>query len=72
MWSLFGSFWSVKRPNFGQKLQIRMVHQTFLERRHPEVTKNSYYVLSPSGELNIGISSWTNREYLNKATKINE
>ena len=40
--------------------------------RHPEVTKNSYYVLSPKGELNIGINSWNNREYLNKVAKINE
>ena len=72
MWSLFGSFWSVKCLDFGQKVQIRMAHHTFLERRHPEVTKNAYYVLYPKGELNLGISSWTNREYLNKAAKTNE
>ena len=47
MWSLFGPFWSVKYLNFGQKLPIRTTHHTFLESRHPEVTKNQYYVLSP-------------------------
>ena len=26
-----------------------MAHYTFLERRHPEVTKNSCYVVSPVG-----------------------
>ena len=31
MWSLFGSFWSVKYLNFGQKLPIRIAHHTFLE-----------------------------------------
>ena len=43
----FGPFWSVKYLNFGQKLPIRTTHHTFLESRHPEVTKNPYYVLSP-------------------------
>ena len=43
----FGPFWSVKYLNFGQKLPIRTTHHTFLESRHPEVTKNQYYVLSP-------------------------
>ena len=43
----FGPFWSVKYLNFGQKLQIWTTHHTFLESRHPEVAKNSYYVLSP-------------------------
>ena len=73
MWSPpFGSFWSVKYLNFEQKLLIRTNHPTFLENRHPEVTKNPYYVLS--------LSSWTklpssttpatcqvNRHYLNYA-----
>ena len=45
----FGLFWSVKYLNFGQKLPIRTTHHTFLESRHPEVTKNPYYVLSPKG-----------------------
>ena len=72
MWSLFSSFWSVKHPNFGQKLPIRIAHHTFLESWHPEVTKNSYYVLSPKGEPKKGISSWTNSDYLNKAAKIKE
>ena len=43
---LFGPFWSVKYLNFGQKLPIRKAHQTFLESRHPDVTKNPYHVLS--------------------------
>ena len=47
MWSPFGPFWSAKYLNFGQKLPIRTTHQTFLESRHPEVTKNPYHVLSP-------------------------
>ena len=47
--SLFGPFWSVKYLNFGQKLPIWTVHHTFLESRHPEVTKNPYYILSPKG-----------------------
>ena len=42
----FGLFWSVKYLNFAQKLRIWTAHHTFLERRHPEVTKNLYYVLS--------------------------
>ena len=70
MWSLFGSLWSVKYTNFGQKLPIRIAHHTFLQSRHPGVTKNSCYVLSPEGEPKKGISSWTNSEYLNKAAKI--
>ena len=35
-----GPFWSVKYLNFGQKLPIWTTHHTFLESRHPEVTKN--------------------------------
>ena len=34
------------------------VHHTFLERRHPEVTKEPYYVLSPEGSQQKGTSSW--------------
>ena len=45
----FGPSWSVKYLNFEQKLPIRTTHYTFLESRHPEVTKNSYYVFSPEG-----------------------
>ena len=44
-----GPFWSVKYLNFEQKLPIRTAHHIFLESRHPEVTKNSYYFLSPEG-----------------------
>ena len=72
MWSLFGSLWSVKYTNFGQKLPIRIAHHTFRRSRHPEASKNSYYFLSPEGEPKKGISSWTNSEYLNKAAKIKE
>ena len=42
----FGPFWSVKYLNFGQKSPIQSTHHTFLESRHPENTKNPYYVLS--------------------------
>ena len=45
----FGPFWSVKYHNFWQKLPIRTINDIFLESRHPEVTKNSYYVLSREG-----------------------
>ena len=72
MWSLFGSLWSVKYASFGQKLPIRIAHHTFLQSRISEVTKNAYYVLSPKGEPEKGISSWTNSEYLNKAAKLKE
>ena len=44
MWS---PLWSVKYLNFGQNLPIQTAHHTFRESRHPEVTKNRYYVLSP-------------------------
>ena len=43
----FGPLWSVKYLNFAQKLPIQIAHHTFLESRHPEVTKNPYCVLSP-------------------------
>ena len=45
----FGPFWSVKYLNFGQKLPIRSAYHTFLESRHPEATRKSYYVLSLEG-----------------------
>ena len=47
MWPPFGPFWYEKYLNCGQKLPIQTTHQTFLESRHPEVTKNPSYVLSP-------------------------
>ena len=72
MWSLFSSFWSLKHPNSGQKLPIRISHHTILESWHPEVTKNSCYVLTPEGEPKKVFSSWTNSDYLNKAAKIKE
>ena len=40
-----GPFWSVKYLNFCQKLLIWTAHHTFPESRHPQVTKNLYYVL---------------------------
>ena len=46
---LFGLLWSVKYLNFEQKLPIKTAHHIFLERRHPEVTKNPHYVLSSRG-----------------------
>ena len=45
----FSPFWSVKYPNFGQKLPIRIAHHTFLESRHPDLTKNLYCALSREG-----------------------
>ena len=45
----FGLFWSIKYLNFQQELPIRTTHPIFLESRHPEVTKNPYYVVSPKG-----------------------
>ena len=42
----FGPFWSIKYLNFGQKLPIWTTRNAFLESRHPDVTKNLYYVLS--------------------------
>ena len=36
-----------KYLNFGQKLLIRTAHHTLLESRHPQVTKNPYYILAP-------------------------
>ena len=48
---IWSHFWSilVSIIPFEQKLLIRTAHHTFLESRHPEVTKNPYYVLSPKG-----------------------
>ena len=45
----FGLFWSVKYLNFRQKLPMWTAHHTFLESRHPEVTKNLNYVLLSEG-----------------------
>ena len=47
---------------FHQKLPIQTAHHTFLESRHPEVTKNLYYVLPTRGSqipIFLGSSSWT-------------
>ena len=52
--SLLCPFWSVKDLNFGQKLPIWIVHRTFLESRHAEVMKKSYYVLFPEREPKNG------------------
>ena len=38
-----GSFWF---SIFGQRLLIWTVYHTFLEKKHTEITKNLYYVLS--------------------------
>ena len=58
---LFGPFWSVKYFPFEQKLPIRTVHHIFLESRHPEVTKNLYYLCPLRGAKKKGISSRTTR-----------
>ena len=55
----FGSSWSVKCLNFWEKLTIWTVHHTFLENRHPKVTENPCFVLSPMWAVKEGISSWT-------------
>ena len=52
----FGPLWSVKYLNFGEKLPIRTTHHTFPESKHPEVTKNPYYVLS-SNESEAKVSA---------------
>ena len=52
--------WSIlvyKIPQFWAKAANPKSHDTFLERRHPEVTKNPNYVLSPRGSQRS--SSWT-------------
>ena len=41
--------WVNLLAQFGQKLLIQTAHHNFLESRHPEVTKNQYYVLSTKG-----------------------
>ena len=48
-----------KYLNFGQKLLIRTAHHTLLESRHPQVTKNPYYILAPVVGQKKGISFWT-------------
>ena len=53
MWSRLWSILVCKIPQFGKKLPIRTTHHTFLESRHPEVTKNPYCVLPPEGSQNI-------------------
>ena len=42
--STFCPFWSVKYLNFGKQLQIWTAHHTFLEGKHPGVTKNPYFI----------------------------
>ena len=52
----------ILQPVFGQKLLIQTVHHTFLESRHPKVTKNPYYVLSTCWSqvpIFVGFNSWT-------------
>ena len=55
--NLHSTFWlnivsyliPVKYLNFGQKLTFWTICHTFLESRHPKVTKTPYYILSPEG-----------------------
>ena len=61
----FGPFWSVKYLNFGQKLPIQTTHHTFLESRHPEVTKIYIMFCPPTGarySFFLGSSSWTMKD----------
>ena len=46
MWSPLWSILVFKIPQFWEKATA---HHTFIESRHPEVTKNLYYVCSPEG-----------------------
>ena len=55
--SPFCLFRPVKYLNFGGKLSFWTPDHTFLERRHPEVTKNPNYVVSPKWKQKN--SSWT-------------
>ena len=51
-------FWSIlvcKIPQFWAKATDWIAHHTFLESRHPKVTKNPYYVLSPKGSQIIPV-----------------
>ena len=66
---LFGRFLSAKYLDFGRKLLIRTAHHTFPESRHPEVTVNPCYILSPEGShkkisahglINVRVSSFVN------------
>ena len=42
-------FSPLKYLNFGEKLLMRTANHTLQESRHPEVTKNQYYILSSEG-----------------------
>ena len=53
----FALFCSVTYLYAGQKLQIRTAHYTFLESRHSEVIKNTYYVLSRLGSQKKKVSA---------------
>ena len=46
----FGPFWPVKYLGFGPKLSFQSTHHTFLESRHPEVTKKSIICFVPQVE----------------------
>ena len=47
-----------KTPQFWEN-STNTAHHTFIERRHPEVTEEPYYVLSHEGSQQKGTSSWT-------------
>ena len=57
MWSPLWSILVCKIPQFWKKVPIWTTHHTFLESRNPEITKNSYYVLSSKAKAKKGISS---------------
>ena len=59
MWPFtpFGPFSSVKCLNFRQKLPIRTARYTYFKSRHPEITKNPYYILFLEGNQK-SVSSW--------------
>ena len=68
MWSPLCSILVCKIPQFfGQKLPIQTAHHIFLESRHPEVTKNLYYVCPPAGAKNLCYvlsSRWSQKSIL--------
>ena len=59
---------------FAQKLLIPTAHHTFLESRHPKVTKNLYYILSTRRSqisIFLGSSSWAIRFHINLGLHFN-
>ena len=56
MWSLLGPFWSVKYLNLELNLPIWTAKSYFSRKKHPEVTKNPYYIFFLDGSQKIKVS----------------